>query len=416
MKRFLFLLSVIFVSALAYAGSNVPPMSGYADGRRAVIVQKNFELCWLLSSKQKISARMTADPVLSEITGRMHSLFQKAENDDEALRGLLFSADEIAQIGDRLSALSSLKEVKALCADLRKNGKYFIYNDLSDNEFIKEAWAQDAGGINKIISVYGLEEKPKYKIDIPNPNLHEVPFYEKNMPKHIRPIIRETALEFTQNGMFFNLPLEVALKYLDINNRYEAADFEPLEKTINAVSSAAVRSTKWKNYPYSAILVPGSGPQAHGEKISPKCRVRCAHAAELYLQGVAPFIILSGGRAHPAMTEISEAEEMKRYMMDNYGIPEKALIAEPHARHTTTNIRNAVRIMLRCGFPSEKPVLITSTSDQLDSIEGKSFEKRCLKEMYVYPCVMGQRTGKYTLEFMMLPSAMQINPLDPLDP
>ena len=62
-------------------------------------------------------------------------LFQKAENDDEALRGLLFSADEIAQIGDRLSALSSLKEVKALCADLRKNGKYFIYNDLSDNEF-----------------------------------------------------------------------------------------------------------------------------------------------------------------------------------------------------------------------------------------------------------------------------------------
>lgn len=81
--------------------------------------------------------------------------------------------------------------------------------------------------------------------------------------------------------MFFNLPLEVALKYLDINNRYEAADFEPLEKTINAVSSAAVRSTKWKNYPYSAILVPGSGPQAHGEKISPKCRVRCAHVADL---------------------------------------------------------------------------------------------------------------------------------------
>lgn len=416
MRRILVYAFVVLACATAVARNDSSSMSIFGNGRRNVIVHKNFELCWFLANDSKVSDFFAADPVLSEMTSKERHLFQDAGTEDDAVRVALFSDQEIAAIGDRLSELSSVPLARKLCKILKEDGKYFIFNNLPDGEFLKAAWAQDAGGINQILNVYALGEKPKYKVDIPDPNLHQVPFYDKAMVKVIRPFIRESALEITRGGLFFSLPLEVALRYLDINNRYEAADFEPLEKTINAVSSAAVRSTKWKNYPYSAILVPGSGPQAHGEKISPKCRVRCAHAAELYLQGVAPFIILSGGRAHPAMTEISEAEEMKRYMMDNYGIPEKALIAEPHARHTTTNIRNAVRIMLRCGFPSEKPVLITSTSDQLDSIEGKSFEKRCLKEMYVYPCVMGQRTGKYTLEFMMLPSATQINPLDPLDP
>ena len=187
-------------------------------------------------------------------------------------------------------------------------------------------------------------------------------------------------------------------------------------ENINEISYAAVRRARWNDYKYSAILVLGSGPQVEGEAISPKCRVRCAYAAELYLRGWAPFIILSGGRAHPAMTTISEAEEMKLYLMDNYGIPEKALIAEPHARHTTTNLRNAARIMLGSGFPTDKPALITSTSDQLDSVQSDKFESRCIKEMFVYPIRLGQRTGNFTLEFWPLPCASQVNPLDPLDP
>ena len=187
-------------------------------------------------------------------------------------------------------------------------------------------------------------------------------------------------------------------------------------ENINEISYAAVRRARWNDYKYSAILVLGSGPQVEGETISPKCRVRCAYAAELYLRGLAPFIILSGGRAHPAMTSISEAEEMKLYLMDNYGIPEKALIAEPHARHTTTNLRNAARIMIGSGFPTDKPALITSTSDQLDSVQSDKFESRCIKEMFVYPIRLGQRTGNFTLEFWPLPCASQVNPLDPLDP
>lgn len=416
MRRILVYAFVVLACATAVARNDSSSMSIFGNGRRDVIVHKNFELCWFLANDSKVSDFFAADPVLSEMTSKERHFFQDAGTEDDAVRVALFSDQEIAAIGDRLSELSSVPLARKLCKILKEDGKYFIFNNLPDGEFLKAAWAQDAGGINQILNVYALGEKPKYKVDIPDPNLHQVPFYDKAMTKVIRPFIRESSMEITFGGLFFSLPLEVAIRYLDINNRYEASDFEPLENGINASSYAAVHSTRWKEYPYSAIIVPGSGPQVKGETISPKCRVRCAYAAELYRQGKAPFIILSGGRAHPAMTDISEAEEMKRYLMEIYGVPEKALIAEPHARHTTTNLRNVARIMLSSGFPADKPAVITSTSDQLDSIQSDKFETRCIKEMFVYPCRLGQRTGNYTLEFWPLPCATQVNPLDPLDP
>lgn len=417
MRRIL-ILSVVTLAGILVAGArnNSSELPEFGNGRQAVVVQKNFELCFHLSRNQKLSSIISADSVLSEIAQDGRALFQKAETEEDALQEVLLSEQEIAAVGDRLSAMVSKPEIKSLCTNLKKGGKYFIFNELSDGDFLKAAWTQDAGGINMIIRVYALGEKPRYKIDVPDPNLSKVPFYEKAMSKLIRPAIRETALEITRNGLFFSLPLEVALEYLDLSNRYEAADFEPMEKGINAGSYAAARRTKWKDYPYSAILVLGSGPQVEGEAISPKGRVRCAYAVELYRQGKAPFIILSGGRAHPAMTAVSEAEEMMRYLMDNYGIPQQALIADPHARHTTSNIRNAVRIMLKNGFPAEKPALMTSTYDQLDYVQTKEFENRCVKEMLVMSYRLGERTGSRTLEFWPLPCASQINPLDPLDP
>ena len=71
----------------------------------------------------------------------------------------------------------------------------------------------------------------------------------------------------------------------------------------------------------------------------------------MYRQHQAPFIIVSGGRVHPYHTPYNEAFEMKKYLMDVWQIPESAIIIEPHARHTTTNFRNAARIMFRNGFP-----------------------------------------------------------------
>ncbi len=37
---------------------------------------------------------------------------------------------------------------------------------------------------------------------------------------------------------------------------------------------------------------------------------------------------------------------MNRYLIEVYGISESAILLEPHARHTTTNLRNGMREIL----------------------------------------------------------------------
>lgn len=107
---------------------------------------------------------------------------------------------------------------------------------------------------------------------------------------------------------------------------------------------------------------------------------------------------------------------MKRYLIEEEGIPEAAIFAEPHARHTTTNIRNAVRIMLSAGFPEEKPALIASSGFQLNYIERESFSRLCKKMMLSVPFRPGNRINNNELEFYPLPEAFHVNPVDPMDP
>lgn len=386
------------------------------SGRVEIVLQKSFPLCSRLKSDSKATALLSQDEVIAEFVREQHLRFQESNTEEDALREVLLSAADVDKIGDRLSALASISSIASVCKDLKAGGQYFIFNELDDKDFIKAAWKQDAGGINYIINVYALGGKPRYKVDAPDPNLETVPFYKDAMAKIVRPAIRENALSETGNRLFFSLPLSIASAYLDINNRYEASDFEPMGKGVNAMSYKTARKTNWKKYPYSAILVLGSGPQVEGEAISCKGRVRCAYAAQMYFEGVAPFIIVSGGRVYPPMTQFTEAVEMKRYLSENYGVPEDAIIVDPHARHTTTNIRNAVRIMLDSGFPVDKPAVMTSTGEQLDYVQTPEFEGRCKKLMLMLPYRPGERINNRRLEFWPLQCATQVNPLDPLDP
>ena len=142
--------------------------------------------------------------------------------------------------------------------------------------------------------------------------------------------------------------------------------------------------------------------------------LRCKSAARQYFAGKAPFVVVSGGSVHPYKTKYNEAIEMKKYMISTLHLPESAVIIEPHARHTTTNIRNDVRLVFRYGMPISKPGLIVTDKSQNDGIT--NMDKRCLKELGYVPYKLGKRLSETALEFYPVITSLQIDADEPMDP
>jgi hypothetical protein len=189
-----------------------------------------------------------------------------------------------------------------------------------------------------------------------------------------------------------------------------------MEQGENKAAYAAIIHTDWKKYPYSAIVIPGAGPGDRQTPLSTKGKERLDLAVERYRQGKAPFLLVSGGFVHPAQTKYCEAIEMKRYLVETAGIPASAILIEPHARHTTTNLRNAVRILYRYSVPFDKPVLVTSDKDQSQYMAAPDFDNRCKKELGYVPYRSLRAITPEDSEMISSIEALQANPLEPLDP
>ena len=209
--------------------------------------------------------------------------------------------------------------------------------------------------------------------------------------------------------------MNVALLAMDLDGRNNASDYEPMVHTVNKAAIDQVKKTNWKNYKYTIILVPGAGPDDKDTELSAGGILRCRLAALQYRKGLAPFIVLSGGRVHPYKTKYSEAYEMKKYLMNQLYIPESAIIMEPHARHTTTNMRNAARLIFRYGMPMEKPA-ITSTVKSQSFYISDTVPERSKKELGYYPYKNGQRLSDTEMEFYPLSISLQIDFDEPMDP
>src|SRR5262249_42281975 len=148
-------------------------------------------------------------------------------------------------------------------------------------------------------------------------------------------------------------PVRFAVELMLLNQRDEAGRYEPMEAGENAGAFSRMRSVEWKRYPYSVIVVPGAGGDRPGIRLSPGGKLRDEIASKRFRDGKAPFVLVSGGHVHPQRTEYAEAIEMKRDLVTRLGVPANAVIVDPHARHTTTNMRNAARLMYRYGMPFE---------------------------------------------------------------
>lgn len=93
---------------------------------------------------------------------------------------------------------------------------------------------------------------------------------------------------------------------------------------------------------------------------------RVIHAARLYRQGIAPYLLLSGGNiewlSSRTTTPAFEMKELMQFM----GVPDTALILQDRSKNTAEDVRFSTRILKEKGF--EKVILVTSAQHMPRSV------------------------------------------------
>lgn len=380
------------------------------------VQSKNYYLLTLLQKDPAIKTILENDLIFQDL------LKEKDAKIDDAIKNcsnnigcyaaaIKFSDKEISAISRNLRNLFKTANALNNLVDnvLIPSGNYGLYHQLSPAEILVRAWEQDAASINHTISVYTQGLPPNY------PAIDSISF---NVKDKSYPQLVNTNMILSLNAshsLFFEPAMRFALISLEINERNDAADFEPMITGVNKSAFSAIKNTNFKNYKYSLILVPGEGPETQNTALSAGGMLRCRLAAAQYYKKVAPFIMVSGGRVHPYKTKYNEALEMKKYLMQNLQVPESAILMEPHARHTTTNMRNAARIIFRYHMPMEQPALVVTAKSQSMYI-GDVLLKRCIKELGYEPYRLGKRLSDNELEFYPNAMSLQIDFDEPMDP
>ncbi len=380
----------------------------------SIIIHKTFPLISYLKQSPEVFKTLKKDKVLKSLTldrkRRMEAAIVDCKEVSCYGSSLQWQNPEIAAIGSELIRLYYKSEpFRQVISLLKASGYYNIYASMHDTTFIRTAWNNTAAGINNVLEVYIKGKRPRY------PAVDAISFAENDSGFYLSVrYLLENDLNRKLSELFYETPLNVALEAMRLNQRDEASRYEPLNKGMNLSAFENMKKTKWDSFPYSVILVPGQGPEKEGVSIDSMSIYRCQQAAKCYKEKLAPFIIVSGGHVHPNKTPYSEAVEMKKYMVSQLNIPEQAIFIEPHARHTTTNLRNAVRMIYRFNIPDNKKVLIVTNSSQNELI--LRMEKRCLNELGYVPYRELKKLSEETSEFYPVVNALQCNSLDPLDP
>ncbi|MES2279238.1 MAG: YdcF family protein [Bacteroidota bacterium] len=380
------------------------------------VQSKNYYLLTLLQTNPVVKKLLEADAELSKITATKIGAIKESLNCKDApcyTAQLKFSTDEIKLVGNELARLYQPGNALGMLVktDLIPSGSYSLNKNLLPQQQLVKAWEQDAEGVNYAISVYAEGKKPPYAA------IDSISFdvKAKSYPSVLFDAASVVLDECKTTKLFFEPTLAYALQAMEINGRHDAANFEPLTADLNKAALVRIKQTNWAKYKYPAILILGSGPGDLNTSISAIGMLRCRMGASRYFAGLAPFIIVSGGMAHPYKTKYCEAVEMKKFLVNNLHVPASAVICEPQARHTTTNVRNGIRLIYHYGIPAEKPFLTVSSASHIEST-ATAMADRCMKELKYVPYKVGKRVDDNTLELYPLMDALQINPLEPLDP
>ena len=387
--------------------------STYKLTLRNAVQDKNFYLLSLFQQNREIRKLLRENKALKKLSADKLQARRMAANCNDVGcfdRLFRFSGPTIETVATELKSLGKHPKFKKLVMkDLRPSGAFIKYSRQSDSEMLVAAWKDAANGMNRLLRIYCLGQNPFYK------DIDRVSFDVSSEEYRKLLKVKIAEIKLSKESLFFEPTLNFALKLLEANRRDEAGRYEPLEEGENKACLQDLTKIKWSDYPYSVILVLGAGPQ-DSARLSKTGAKRADQAAQLFLEHKAPLIILSGGHVHPMQTPYCEAIEMKKYVMEKFQIPEKSILIDPYARHTTTNFRNASRLVFRYGIPTDLKALVTSSEDHIAITTKEGFRIRCSTELGYFPMEFITRISPVVAEFQPAVASLFFDANDPLDP
>lgn len=385
-----------------------------------LVADKNFYLITVFDQTPAVSALLSKEQHLAAMGEQRLALLKGHVTDSCSWPASLLSefnfsgADSLEVIANLQTLYKNNKSLfdEMIDRHLRPSGYYQRFIRMTNEDLLLHAWGQCVTGINYIIDQFGLGKKMRY----PRIDSASYPVTSRYYRTALKDMFAYLSEQMENKKIFYSPSLAVALQLMDLNDRDEPARFEPMESGENKKAVRAIMNTDWSKYSYATILIPGNGPELTTTPISPINKMHCAIAAARYQKGWAPFIIVSGGYCYPFRGPYCEAIEMKKYLMEKFAIPEEAILIDPHARHTTTNIRNADRLMIRYGIPLTKPSVFITTKSQTDYVAAVFFDQRNLFELGYLPYKGKNRISLHDIVFYPVMESLHMDPYDPLDP
>ncbi len=366
----------------------------FAFSSAAPVLQDKAWFLW--SVLQQVPAARNAvasDPALKTWSAAQDAAFREAATscglDQTCVANhLLFPIADIERVAQDLSRV--LIPTGVVSSHLRPSGRFARHASLPDDALVQTALTEALTTLNQAVQDYAM---PRADLDR-----------------------RVAALSVAHPDplAFYEPLLHVALDAVAADGRDEATRYEPLASGENAAALARLATLDWNDWRFTAILVPGWGPDDRNTPLSETGREHCDISVRRWQAGLAPFLLLSGGHVHPDRTPYSEAIEMKRYLREAYQVPEEAILVDPYARHTTTNLRNAARVLLSAGVPANKPVLIST--DALQVLYISALADRCNRELGYVPYRMVRLLSEEDACFLPDALSLHADARDLLDP
>jgi hypothetical protein len=420
MKKIICIMVLLgFISGYGQTGKGFD-LSFKCSSSASLVQDKNFYLLTAIQQDQAVSEILANNTVLKAIYTKQqvaiaHQLQAYKDNPAYFLHAYEFQEADLKTIAGELQHL--VKEKKVLQDfvenNLRPSGRYESFKDCSNATILVKAWRLCAQGMNRIIKVYGLGEAPQYAaIDSVSYDVRS-DYYKGALYMWSDFLAPKKANE---NSLFFQASLDFSLSLLYLNHRDEVARFEPLDKNENQKAIANLKQLNFNTFDYATILILGNGPENYQDRLSAVGKLNLALGVAEYNAKKAPLIIVSGGYAHPFRTSFCEAIEMKKELMQVYNIPEEHILIDPYARHTTTNLRNASRLMAAYQIPMNMKSLVITNRTHSSYVGDKKFGTRCIEELGYLPATILKRVNSTALTFLPAITSLQQNPIDPLDP